>query len=324
MRVLRVYFLTALHLHTRVVGVALEWGAVSTITDAGVVMRADVLVLKRELDKISRISNEDWVSSLDSRKIDELSFHDRDRDRQRIEALRRNEYEKFYGNKKFYKGSALSGNYVNKWMEENVKGKIFLDYACGNGNTAIRAAKLGAKLAIGLDISPISIENAKKDAEEEGVSKNTYFLQADAENTRFPDSSVECIVCSGMLHHLDLSYAFYELRRIMVPGAKLLAVEALGYNPFIIIYRNFTPQMRTKWEKEHILSLKDVRFAKQFFDLGEVRYWHITSIIAAYAEKLLPVLDGIDQVLTKVPLVQLLAWQFTFELIKKGEKVSRF
>ena len=45
-------------------------------------------------------------------------------------------------------------------------------------------------------------------------------------------------MCCGMLHHLDLSYAFPELRRILSLEGKILAIEALDYNPIIKLYRN--------------------------------------------------------------------------------------
>jgi len=69
-----------------------------------------------------------------------------------------------------------------------------------------------------------------------------------------------------MLHHLDSSYIFPELRRILVPGGRILAIESLDYNPFTKLYRHTTPSMRTDWEKNHVLSLFDVAFAKQFYD----------------------------------------------------------
>lgn len=191
-----------------------------------------------------------------------------------------------------------------------------MDYACGNGGNVIKAAKYGATLAIGLDISRVSVENAKREAEKAGVNKNTYFIQADAENTMLPDDSIDAIICSGMLHHLDLSYAFPELRRILCPGGRILAGEALNYNPAIKLYRYLTPQMRTEWEKAHILNLRDIRFAKRFFEIGEIRYWHITSILAPYMKFALQALNWIDEFLTRIPIVRLMAWIFTFELIK--------
>jgi len=70
------------------------------------------------------------------------------------------------------------------------------------------------------------------------------------------------------------------------------------------------------WEKAHILSLKDIRFAKRFFKVGEIRYWHIVSIPVPYVMFALLVLNWIDKLLTRIPLVKLMAWIFTFELIK--------
>jgi hypothetical protein len=75
--------------------------------------------------------------------------------------------------------------------------------------------------------------------------------------------------------------------------------------------------MRTEWEKAHILDLSDIEFAKRFFDIGTIKYWHILSIIAPkISMSLLPLLDSADTIITKIPFVQLMAWIFTFELLK--------
>ena len=274
--------------------------------------------LSQSLDRLAAIPDEEWLKSLDDRKRKELEFHDRDRDRQLIQTLDGDTYEKFYGNKKYYRATELSKVYVDSWIARHAPGKVFLDYACGNGANAIKAAKAGARLAIGIDISSISVRNARQDAEAAGVGDRCRFVQADAENTQLPDASMDVIICSGMLHHLDLSFAFPELARILAADGRLLAVEALDYNPLIKLYRNLTPDMRTEWEKAHILSLKDVRFAQEFFRLGEVRYWHILSIAGGKVPALLPMLNAIDRVVARIPGIQLLAWIFTFELRSKA------
>jgi ubiquinone/menaquinone biosynthesis C-methylase UbiE len=278
----------------------------------------EIDTLQQRLKQIEAIADEQWLSTLSERKKKELEFHDADRDTSRIEALDKETHEKIYGNRKYYDATGLSKDYVDKWLQDNCKGKIFLDYACGNGRNAIKAAKCGAALAIGIDISRVSVENAKREAAAQGLRETTWFVQADAENTLLPDNSVDLVVCSGMLHHLDLSYAFPELRRILKPGGKILAMEALDYNPAIKLYRYFTPEMRTDWEKAHILSLSDIRFARKFFTVANVKYWHIASLIAPYTRmmSLLSALDWLDRYLTRIPLVRLMAWIFTFELIK--------
>ncbi|OGP80309.1 MAG: hypothetical protein A2Z40_00945 [Deltaproteobacteria bacterium RBG_19FT_COMBO_60_16] len=274
--------------------------------------------LKSRLLEMDAESSRNWMEPLEARKRKELEFHDRYRDLPSMESLDQDTFDKIYGNKKYYIATELSKNHVDAWIREHAKGKIFLDYACGNGGNAIKAAKAGAALSVGIDISPVSVANARRDAGKEGVEGNTVFLRADAENTGLPDNSIDRVICSGMLHHLDLTYAFPELRRILAPGGKILVVEALNYNPAIKLYRHLTPDMRTEWEKNHILSLKDVEFARRFFTVGEVHYWHILSILAPYMKPFLRFFNAADKVLTRIPLVRLMAWIFTFELGKES------
>lgn len=283
-------------------------------------MRKENLI--NHLKKIDTIGNESWMRSLSPRKMAELEFHNRDRDPEFIKQAQGDQdtFERFYSNKKYYSTIRKSADYIQNWIKKNAKGKIFLDYACGNGSNAILAAKAGADLSIGLDISDVSVQNCRKTAEQEGVSDNAFFVQADAEDTKLPSNSVDVIICSGMLHHLDLSYAFPELRRILKPGGRILAAEALDYNPLIKLYRMLTPEMRTEWEKAHILSLKDIRFAERFFDIGEIRYWHVVSYAGGKFPVLLPLLEMVDAVLTRIPGIRLMAWIFTFELIGRDEK----
>ena len=258
----------------------------------------------------------DWLTGLGERKIKELEFHNRSRDRKKAESLPQDTYEQLYGNEKFYATTQLSRDYVQQWIREKSKGKVFLDYACGNGGNAMRAARAGAKLSIGIDISDTSVQNAIDAASVDGLSGNTRFLQADCENTGLPDNCIDVIVCSGMLHHLDLNFAFPELQRILKPGGVILAVEALDYNPVIKFYRYRTPHMRTEWEKAHILSYKDVRFAKKFFEVQNVKHWHLFGIAGVKVPSLLPVLNQMDRIFLKLPLLKLMSWMFTFELHK--------
>lgn len=272
--------------------------------------------LLEKLQMLSKKTNDEWLCSLEERKIKELDFHNRHRATSWVNQLPKDTYEKFYGNKKFYSTVKLSTDYVDRWIRQNSRGRIFLDYACGNGFNAIKAAKVGAELTIGLDISNISIENARKIAQTEGVSNNTYFVQGDCENTGLPDNCIDLVICSGILHHLDLSCAFYELRRIVKPGGVILAIEALDYNPLIKLYRNITPQMRTEWEKAHIISYKDMSFASRFFDVKNIKHWHLFSIAGVCIPFTLPLLNAIDRLILKIPLLKMMSWMVTFEMHK--------
>jgi Methylase involved in ubiquinone/menaquinone biosynthesis len=272
------------------------------------------------IDEIDKISDQEWKAGLAERKLKELEFHDRDRDQSRVEkTISSDTYEKYYGNKKYYLATRRSRQFVKEWITTASKDKVFLDYACGNGGNAIAAAQNGAALSLGFDISGVSVENARNAAGKAGLNESIRFFQADAENTKLPDNSIDNIVCSGMLHHLDLSYVFPELRRILKPGGKVLAVESLDYNPAIKLYRSLTPDMRTEWEKAHILNLSDVKFASRFFDLKEIRYWHVAGYAAGKFPWLFPLLDRLDLILEKIQYVQRMAWIFTFVLEKRRD-----
>tara|TARA_B100001250_G_scaffold401785_1_gene414064 strand:+ start:117 stop:977 length:861 start_codon:yes stop_codon:yes gene_type:complete len=273
---------------------------------------------------IKAIPSSEWMEGLEDRKLKEIEFHDKDRDQRFKEELEtENNYEKYYGNRKYYSTVQRSQDYIKNWIVKESKGKVFLDYACGEGEYAILASESGAELSLGLDISPLSIDNAIEKAKEKNIplDKNggIIFFQSDCENTKLPDNSIDAILCSGMLHHLDRTYAFPELRRILKPGGKILASEALNYNPAIKLYRMLTPAMRTDFEKEHILSLKDLKFAEHFFEVKDIKYWHVIGYIGGKIRFMFPVLDFLDRILEKIPGIQLMGWIFTFVLQKREE-----
>jgi len=285
-------------------------------------MKIEQLISK--ILSIKSIPNSEWMEGLEDRKLKELEFHDQDRDKEfKKESKDEGDYEKYYGNRKYYSTVHRSQEYIKNWIIKESKDKVFLDYACGEGDYGILAAESGATLSLGLDISPLSIENANEKAREKNIPLDQkggiIFFQGDCENTKLPDNSIDTIICSGMLHHLDRSYAFPELRRILKPGGKILAAEALNYNPAIKLYRMLTPAMRTDFEKEHILSLKDLKFAKHFLDVKEIKFWHVIGYVGGKLPFLFPILDNIDKILEKIPFINLMGWQFTFVLQKRED-----
>lgn len=260
-----------------------------------------------------------WLASLEARKREEADFHDFERERNDAAVIAEQRASGVHANKKFYSVTDASSRYVESWLRRHVPGKVFLDYACGNGRHAIAAAEWGASLAVGLDISEVSVTNARRAAAAAGLDGRCSFVQGDCEATELPDASIDVILCSGMLHHLDLERAYPELRRVLRPGGRLLGVEALGHNPIIQLYRNLTPHLRTDWERQHILRWRDVELAKRWFQIGEVKYWHLFNLGAVPFRRtplfgpLLKGLDAVDRYALAGPLGKM-AWQITFEL----------
>lgn len=282
-------------------------------------MIGEIAALRKHIDRIAATRQAGWLSTLETRKLKELEFHNDHRSPGAHADQPRDVYEQLYGNKKYYATTALSDDYFDHWIHRHCKDKIVLDYACGNGVNTRRAARAGARLAIGLDVSDVSVRNAQRAATEEGLEQNVVFLQADCEETDLPPSCLDVVICVGMLHHLDLSFALPEIRRILKPGGICFALEALDYNPAIKLYRHLTPQMRTEWERAHILSYRDLRFIERFFDVRNVRHWHLLSIAGVKAPRFLPIFNWLDQQLLRLPGLKLMSWMFSFEMHKRAE-----
>lgn len=265
-------------------------------------------------------SGAEWMASLEERKREEAEFHDGYR------AGHVNEQHGTSSNHRFYEAANVVSDYRDAWIKKwaQVKPATFLDFACGDGLLTIEAAKAGASVALGIDISEVSVRNAAETAEAAGVGDRARFLQRDCEATGLPDNAFSACLCYGMLHHLDLTRAFPELARIMRPGGRVLCVEALAYNPVIQLYRNRTPELRTAWEKDHILSMKEVQFAKQWFGVENVKFFLMSSPLATFLpagpvrRAGIEIAHAIDAIATRIPGLQLWSWQFAFELVKPG------
>jgi SAM-dependent methyltransferase len=271
--------------------------------------------LRRILDREPVTLGSSWLSTLEDRKQEEATFHDEDR------ADHQDEAADSTPNRRYYESAHQLVDHLNAWLTKRARDSVFLDYACGNGLQTLRALKDGAALAVGIDISEISVRNAKAAADAAGFGDKAYFLQRDCEDTKLPANSFDAVLCAGMLHHLDLTRAFPELHRIMAPGGRILALEALSYNPFIRYYRSRTPALRTEWESRHILSLRDLELAKRWFRVENVKYFLMAAPLATLLPRFLrrpgmAVGHAIDAVATRTPLLQLWSWQFSFELVK--------
>jgi SAM-dependent methyltransferase len=280
--------------------------------------------LLAHLEARQQFRGPEWLAALELRKREEAEFHNFGREAEDTAVIHEQQLAGVHANKKFYSVTGSSTAYVENWLRTHVPGRVFLDYACGNGRHAIAAARWGAALALGLDISDVSVRNARRAAAAAAVQERCSFIQGDCEATELPDESVDVILCSGMLHHLDLGRAYPELRRILRPGGRILAVEALGHNPLIQLYRNATPHLRTDWERQHILRVSDIQLARRWFTLGEIRFWHLFSLLSVPFRRtplfgpLLRVLDRVDHVVLPWPVVGRMAWQVTFELQVPG------
>jgi SAM-dependent methyltransferase len=134
-------------------------------------------------------------------------------------------------------------------MLGDVRGRRVLDYGCGHGMAAVVLARREA-IVTGIDLSAGYVAEARRRAAANDI--HASFLQADAEHLPFADGSIDAVWGCAILHHLDLSRAGAELRRVLHPGGVAVFCEPWGGNPLLELARRHLPypgKLRTPDER---------------------------------------------------------------------------
>ncbi|MEO6394099.1 MAG: class I SAM-dependent methyltransferase [Pyrinomonadaceae bacterium] len=95
-------------------------------------------------------------------------------------------------------------------------GMTVLDVACGTGNTALPAARMGA-VVTGVDIAPNLVEQARELAAAKGLTAT--FAEGDAESLDFDDASFDAVITMfGAMFAPRPNVVAAELLRVCRPG----------------------------------------------------------------------------------------------------------
>ena len=211
---------------------------------------------------------------------------------------------------KYYATARRSYAHYHDVVLTGAGGRNVLEYGCGTGSIAFILAAAGDRVT-GIDISPVAIEMAAAEAARRQL-RDIRFEVMNAERLEFPDSSLDLVCGSAVLHHLDLERAGAEIRRVLKPGGRLVFFEPLGHNPLINWYRRRTPHLRTV--DEHPLRMEELRKFASGFKSIDLRYFHITSLGAAALEGrpgfrgVLNTADALDRLLLAIPPLRRYAW----------------
>ena len=209
----------------------------------------------------------------------------------------------------FYKAIYNSNEDFFDFLKSNSNNSYILDYGCGIGSSLEKVVKFNPKKIVGIDISEVSIEKAKK------VSTNNSKIELfvdNCEKTKFEDNSFDIVYGTGILHHLNFEICLEEIRRILKPGGRLLFIEPLGTNPLINLYRKLTPGSRSV--DEHPLINNDFDLIKNKFYETKVKYYGFLTLIffpfytSPKNSTIFKILKKFDQFLFKVNIFRKLAW----------------
>ena len=122
----------------------------------------------------------------------------------------------------------------------DVRGKVVLEYGCGDGLNTLALARRGA-LVKALDISPELIEVARRRLQVNGADANVEFVVGSAHDMPLADESVDVVFGIAILHHLDLKLSAREVRRVLRPGGRAIFQEPVRNSGFVKFVRGLIP-----------------------------------------------------------------------------------
>ena len=101
-----------------------------------------------------------------------------------------------------------------------------LDVACGAGKL-VRAAATDVERAVGVDLSPGMIEEARRRAAAEGQG-NVEFVVGPSDQLPFADGEFTALVTTTALHHFPApAQSVREMARVLAPGGRLVIGDAV-------------------------------------------------------------------------------------------------
>ena len=137
----------------------------------------------------------------------------------------------------------------------DVNGKSVLDLGCGTGGNLIPLIKRGAR-TIGIDISPDLIRLARKRLNDAQLESD---LRVDsAYETGLADESVDVVYCMSLVHHLDIERVRDEMRRVLVPGGRVILKEPVRFSSAYTRLRNLLPAKEEISDFEHPLTEEEL------------------------------------------------------------------
>ena len=224
--------------------------------------------------------------------------------------------------------TALENQFILRKMG-NLAGKKVLDIGAGLGESSVYFALQRAQVTT-TDISPLMVEKVLQLAAKYGVEMDG--IVSTVESLNVPENHFDFVYIANTIHHVhDRSQLFAQIRRALKPGGSFFSYDPLAYNPAINIYRRIATKVRTQDERP--LTQADWRLARCYFEDVEHReFWIATLMLFAkyyvldrvhpnedrYWKRILtekpeslrwwkPLLY-LDSVLSRIPGVQLLAW----------------
>jgi ubiquinone/menaquinone biosynthesis C-methylase UbiE len=183
-------------------------------------------------------------------------------------------------------------------------GARVLELGCGTGLFTSMFAETGARV-VAVDVS----ETLLRQAVSRGVSEETRFVVGDGENLPFLRERFEVVLGSSVLHHLHLSSALREIRRVLVPGGRLAFAEPNLVNPQIALQRSVPWLRELAGESPEETAFVRWSLKRELLraGFGEVRIEPFDFLHPWTPGALIGVVGGMGRVLERVPVIREIA-----------------
>ncbi|MCO4781006.1 MAG: methyltransferase domain-containing protein [Candidatus Cloacimonetes bacterium] len=215
---------------------------------------------------------------------------------------------------------AVVDNAFDYYRDQIIKSKpqFLLELACSTGLWCSYFSKLGIKVCA-IDISFEAARLCSQRKQELNV------IVGDIQSLPLDLNSFDCVIGSGIIHHLESNMLFDSLAKSNVQCS--IFIEPLKHNPLINLYRFLTPNSRTKGETP--LSMNQLNFVQSKFPSSTFRYFGFTSLILTPFVKI-PLLNKLikafqimdDFLLSKIPILQKYAWIVVMNVQKTPQECS--
>lgn len=154
-----------------------------------------------------------------------------------------------------------------------VAGLDVVDPATGTGVTAISLAEHGAASTVGVDVTPVLLEEAERRAISSGV--DVHWVEADVMSVPLPAASADLVTSTfGLIFATDPSAAFREAQRLTRPGGRVVFTSWSPHGLFGQIRRvlaSYFPDEPEPWHetREGIRGIagSDAEVTEQSFEL---------------------------------------------------------
>ena len=137
---------------------------------------------------------------------------------------------------------------------DGVRGRRVLDVGCGDGELTVWLALAGATV-FALDVSEEALKATARRAAAAGVRDRVHLLAGSFEELPLAAKSVDRVIGSLVLHHVDAASAGREIARVLSIEGRGAFSENFGFNPFLAFARRWLigrfgiPRLGTETEK---------------------------------------------------------------------------